>query len=1374
MIRGGGTPFDGAGRVIGLYPNQCRGQITAEAAVCGPHSYRNGEILKILLKLFRATTIALVMLCALALAVAAVVLIFEVPVSLEPFRPRIQALASQAIGRPLIISGPIRITPTLWPTIEINRLEIGNPTGFPGQPFLRVDALRGALDLIGLLNGRLAFGEVSSRGVRARLVRHADGETNWSFDLGQATPPSADAPARGAAANGPIFAGLERLCIENAFLTWEDGENSLVRELRVDRAVAAAPANAPIQLAAAGELFEQTFEVWLDGGPADWLITGDRPWPADLEAQLGETALQLNGSLEIQGAAPDWGLEVRLQGPNLQTLGAITGSTLPEAGPWALEARASGTALGVELTSLQASAGAGHLSASGLLDLSAPRPLLRAAVDLDRLDAAILQQLGGHKGESNAAQDAPGKPLSAADWKAALSAWDADVKLSVQAMVNAPAELHDTRVDLRISAGVLDAEIGSTLLGTPLRGKVRFDASSEILGLTANLAAEEADIARPAALVSGDDSVTGQLRSLDFRLSWEGEQLNRLLDDADLHLSLEGVDLLYGNDPSVEPVSLILDSVTASSDHGEPMELAAQGSLLGEAFALALSAGSLRQWLTKQPRPIHLTATGSGAELLLDGILQPMTATEGPKLSLNLSGKRFDELSPWTGVGVRAKLPYALSGDLQLTPDGWRINSVSARLGRSRVQGKLAGITSGTEHLYQADLRFPLLDLNELDRVLADTEKRQDRETEGLTIDLPILSRHIVIADADLNLSVDRLVLPHNEVNNIRLNAHIRDGHVKKAPFRAALGANRFTGNAKLDLRGATAAELSLAAQDVDVGDILRRLRLVEDLPTTARSLSTRIRLRGGDLDELLRESELRLTVEDGRLPLYDPNLQAKAMIHVRTGELEAQPGRPLAGRLIGTLDGVPVEIAWTTADLHTLATSRRRLPLHLEVDTSEAKLQLSAEVAFPLHRRDMDFSLSLEGRRLDDLNQLLLVSLPPWGPYSANGRLNVAPDGYHLSDLDLRVGGSDLIGHMDLLTRGPKPRLEVDLESRAIQLDDFRLGDWTPTDEAKAPSEAAGEGSPREPSERFQGLLAAEVMRSADAIVAIEVRDVLSGADHLGRGTLKAVLQDGRLELDPIEIDIPAGEVMASLSLDRSGDDIRAGLKTSIDQLDYGILARRADPLTEAAGLLSVDADLSFRDDDFTDLWRSADGQLSFAAWPENLRGDVFDVWAVNLFFAVLPRFGVGSVSKVNCLIANFDLTDGIMKDRQLVLDTSRVRVKGTGEVDLRSEKVDFLLRPDPKRPKFFSLATPLVVDGTFSDFRAGIAPGGVLETALRWSYAYVVVPIRLLTERSLPQDGSDICTPGVAQSAPASPDTAGETDATREPGGFSESPVP
>ena len=309
---------------------------------------------------------------------------------------------------------------------------------------------------------------------------------------------------------------------------------------------------------------------------------------------------------------------------------------------------------------------------------------------------------------------------------------------------------------------------------------------------------------------------------------------------------------------------------------------------------------------------------------------------------------------------------------------------------------------------------------------------------------------------------------------------------------------------------------------------------------------------------------------------------------------------------------------------------------------------------------------------------------------------------------------------------------------------------------------------------EKLRGLLEPDVMRSADAVVNIQVRDVLSGEDHLGRGTVKAALRDGQLDIDPLELDIPSGEVKMALGLDRSDADIKARIQVDIERLDYGIPARRIDPDTQVAGLVSINADLRFQGDELEGLLRSASGHLDFAVWPENLRGDVFDVWAVNLFFAILPRLDPESASRVNCLIADLELNDGRMKDKLLVLDTSTVRVKGSGVIDLQSEEVDLLLKPAPKRARFFSLATPLVVGGSFSDFRVGVAPGGLLGTALRLSYAYVVVPFQLLTQRSPPRDGADICLSGADRSIEYMALPTEEIVPREETGGFMESPVP
>jgi len=264
---------------------------------------------------------------------------------------------------------------------------------------------------------------------------------------------------------------------------------------------------------------------------------------------------------------------------------------------------------------------------------------------------------------------------------------------------------------------------------------------------------------------------------------------------------------------------------------------------------------------------------------------------------------------------------------------------------------------------------------------------------------------------------------------------------------------------------------------------------------------------------------------------------------------------------------------------------------------------------------------------------------------------------------------------------------------------------------------------------EGLRTILSPEVMRGMDADLAVEVEQVVSGADHLGKGTLKAILRNGRLQIDPLELQVAGGDLRLALALDRSRAGVGASLTALIDRFDYGLPARHIDPQTEVAGLFSLDADLDSRGNTIADLAKHVTGHLDFALWPANLRGDVFDIWAVNLLVAILPTFDQGSGAKVNCVTGQFDLDDGLMRTKSLILDTTRVRVNGSGTVDFRTEEVDLVLQPAPKRPQFYSLATPLVVDGTFSDFTVGATPADLVGTVLRVYYPYLVVPFELLT---------------------------------------------
>jgi AsmA family protein len=99
------------------------------------------------------------------------------------------------------------------------------------------------------------------------------------------------------------------------------------------------------------------------------------------------------------------------------------------------------------------------------------------------------------------------------------------------------------------------------------------------------------------------------------------------------------------------------------------------------------------------------------------------------------------------------------------------------------------------------------------------------------------------------------------------------------------------------------------------------------------------------------------------------------------------------------------------------------------------------------------------------------------------------------------------------------------------------------------------------------------------------------------------------------------------------------------------------------------------------------------------------------------------------------------VLTPRVLLIDTSKIRICAKGQVDFTQKHIRLAAVPRPKKPEFFSLATPLAVNGTFSDFGVGIDSGGLIGTAIRFATSPVMTPLLRLAGKGLPADGADVC---------------------------------
>ena len=162
-------------------------------------------------------------------------------------------------------------------------------------------------------------------------------------------------------------------------------------------------------------------------------------------------------------------------------------------------------------------------------------------------------------------------------------------------------------------------------------------------------------------------------------------------------------------------------------------------------------------------------------------------------------------------------------------------------------------------------------------------------------------------------------------------------------------------------------------------------------------------------------------------------------------------------------------------------------------------------------------------------------------------------------------------------------------------------------------------------------------------------------------------------------------------------------------------VLARRIKPESDLSGAFSLKMDVDSRARYLSEILRHGSGRIEFAIWPQNMQSGIFDLWAVNVLVALVPAVDPGKASKVNCAIGRFELSDGQLVDRTILMDTSRMRVTGRGKANFTDENFDLHMRPQAKPAQFLSLATPIRVSGPFTNFKIGVSPGDILETVGR-----------------------------------------------------------
>jgi len=403
----------------------------------------------------------------------------------------------------------------------------------------------------------------------------------------------------------------------------------------------------------------------------------------------------------------------------------------------------------------------------------------------------------------------------------------------------------------------------------------------------------------------------------------------------------------------------------------------------------------------------------------------------------------------------------------------------------------------------------------------------------------------------------------------------------------------------------------------------------------------------------------------------------------------EPVTARATVGRVAGLLAGGPIDL-----DLHA--------------EAGGATLALAGPIRKPLEGRDFNLAVDVEGRSLASLSALAGSALPALGPYRLAAKLSDGEQRYNVEDLDLKIGESSLHGRVSALLSGARPRIEADLDSPLLRLEDLGAGGGSETAGPAASSGTqAAAPAPTAPAAGGDGgrvlsdePLPLDALSSADAKVSLRVARLVRDTLELRELRTTVALDDRRLVIDPLRTELVGGALDGTVGLDGRAVPPRLDLRLDLDQLDSAKLLA-ALGVTEALKGARVDGSvvLGGRGRSPRALAASLDGEISL----EVGSGKIDRAWAEAQLGGWAPLI-VGSGDKkdipsLNCAISRFGVETGVARAQGLAVDLPRLAVLGEGKVDLRSEKLDLDLEPVVKDARAGLVTPPAKLGGTFAN---------------------------------------------------------------------------
>ena len=1283
------------------------------------------------------------------LILVAILALFIGTFDLNDYRELLAERASRAIGVAVTFDGPLNLDLSLQPRLFAEQIRIANPQWASRRYLLQAERVEIEISLLPLFKGNVNIPSVQLTNLDLLLEEGPNNSRNWVFKKHSQSKESHNPKS----APSSAIPTIELLIIKNSSIGYRSFGSDSPFKIDIAQATASLIPDEPVRLLVEGGIREEPLSFEIITATMQDFVVPTASWP--IKASLNHTGASLLVDGAVSNKLDSVDLTFDLSGDRLDTLNSLLKEDLPPLGPYHLRGRMTNTETEWHLAKLNLRMNQSEIS--GKAQASKINPSKHFEVDLGAKTIYVDDFL------PNVPQPSGMNPESEfGDVRipvALLKELDARVGIKIEEFRLNNQSIGSGSLLANAEDGLLHMELNraSGFLGN-LRLDLKIDARGKRSTIRFEGRGDSINYGRMLKTLEITDAIQGET-AFEFLFKGTGNSFNDVLKGSTLSI-LAGPSVLIHTDPdTVSKRRIHLSVLRGSVFPGKAIKFELGGQFRGKPLVVNLTAGPVRDFIdSENPWPILISGRVVDASLFAKGSLRRAQGGLRASLKAGIKGDRitsFDPELPPLG-------PYRVTAKFDSEGNKIVVSDLDARFAGTHLKGALTIDKAGERTSISGN-------------VSSDSLRFEDvlKPTPG---PLPVE----VFQGFDLNLGVraTQAFIGKLDMSDFTSDIKLKNGLLTVSPIRGRLVVSEGPSSnlqGFFELKFAqpfSTLTVQIEGRSLAYGQLLRKLE-VTDRVRGMGDLDLILKGEGTTMRTLLIESTFKARTQMSNVTVLVGDEDQERIDGVQL-TLQSEKGKSLQLKGKGTIQNTPLFVDVRSGAVNLLLAKNGQWPMAGTADLGNLYLKVSGKLHLPLDEKTFTGSAFIKGKALKDLNLILPTSLPNIGPFDLSTTVADSKKGFHATELIGHLHESELKGRLFLELKGPRPRIEGVITSDQLivpQFNDpesdskksegesnsmeenpvlqkvesgveFILGETelVPGDENEKSDEEklkedgdqpeSSSGSKSKDNGRVipRYEFPVRALHFVDLDLGISIKDVKFPPHEVGEMDFHIKLKNGELTVAPLQGTLWGGTVDGRFKFDAGGTVPHIQFQTKIQNLDYGRMFKTIGVTEEVNGSADkMEFDLEGQGSTLQEFLSQANGKVNMVDGELEFRKKFIDLWAGDLITTLLTSaWETEEVQKLNCVVTNFKVENGMASSKELLVDTKKVTIAGVGTLDLGTEQLDVLLTPQPKDPTLLSLGHPVRVSGPVANPNVSAEREDLLKSA-GWVTLGIAVPVLL-----------------------------------------------